>query len=81
MNLDMIQSGIGSNSCGPEPEEEYELHPHAFRFAFAVSPWRGEDDAIAHARSVFGVRTAAIGERYRFEYDPTKNRENFDCRI
>ena len=22
-----------------------------------------------------------LGERYRFEYDPTKNRENFDCRI
>ncbi|MBR5870120.1 MAG: hypothetical protein IKZ09_03715, partial [Clostridia bacterium] len=79
--LDYAVRGLGSNSCGPEPEEEYELHPHAFRFAFAVSPWRGENDAIAHARTVFGARTAALGERYRFEYDPTKNRENFDCRI
>ena len=79
--LDYAVRGLGSNSCGPEPEEEYELHPHAFRFAFAVSPWRGEDDALNHARSVFGQRTAALGERYKFEYDPQKNRENFDCRI
>lgn len=79
--LDYAVRGLGSNSCGPEPEEEYELHPHAFRFVFAVSPWRGEEDALCHARSVFGERTAALGERYRFAYDPDKNRENFDCRI
>ncbi|MBE6658579.1 MAG: hypothetical protein E7604_09065 [Ruminococcaceae bacterium] len=79
--LDYAVRGLGSNSCGPEPEEEYELHPHAFRFAFAVSPWRGEDDALLHARSVFGQRSAALGERYKFEFDPQKNRENFDCRI
>ena len=79
--LDYAVRGLGSNSCGPEPEEEYELHPHAFRFAFAVSPWRGEDDALCHARAVFGARTEKLGERYKFEYDPTKNRENFDCRI
>lgn len=79
--LDYAVRGLGSNSCGPEPEEEYELHPHAFRFAFAVSPWRGEDDALCHARSAFGARTKKLGERYRFEYDPQKNRENFDCRI
>ncbi len=79
--LDYAVRGLGSNSCGPEPEEEYELHPHAFRFAFAVSPWRGEDDATAHARSFFGARTEKRGERYKFEYDPQKNRENFDCRI
>ena len=79
--LDYAVRGLGSNSCGPEPEEEYELHPHAFRFAFAVSPWRGEDDALNHARSVFGARTARLSERYKFEYDPERNRENFDCRI
>ena len=79
--LDYAVRGLGSNSCGPEPEEAYELHPHAFRFVFALSPYHGEEDALARIRRDYGTESAALSERYHFDYEPTRNRENFDCRI
>ena len=79
--LDYRVRGLGSNSCGPEPEEQYELHPHAFTFAFSVSPYRGEEDARSRIRRDYGLLTKQNGERYRFAFDPDKNRENFDCRV
>lgn len=79
--LDYAVRGLGSRSCGPEPEPEYELHPHAFTFAFTVSPYAGEEDALAHVRRDYGVRSEARSEAYRFpEENVVKRRENFDCR-
>ncbi|HEX3027186.1 MAG TPA: glycoside hydrolase family 2 TIM barrel-domain containing protein [Clostridia bacterium] len=36
--IDYKQSGIGSNSCGPELLEQYRLHENQFSFHFEVSP-------------------------------------------
>ncbi len=78
--LDYAVRGLGSNSCGPEPEEQYELRPHAFRFAFAVSPWCGEDDALRHARSVFGMHSERLSDTFKFDMAQDRVRQNFDCR-
>ena len=37
--LDYIQSGIGSNSCGPELAEEYRLDKEAFEFECFIKPY------------------------------------------
>lgn len=79
--IDYAVRGLGSNSCGPEPEEAYELHPHAFRFVFTLSPYKDEADAVARVRHSYGEGSAALSGQYKFEYEPTRNRENFDCRI
>ncbi len=36
--LDYRQSGIGSNSCGPELLEKYRLNDESFTFRFAIKP-------------------------------------------
>ena len=36
--LDYCQSGIGSNSCGPELREEYRLNEENFTFAIRLKP-------------------------------------------
>lgn len=36
LNLDLVQHGLGSGSCGPEPWEQHRLHPRDFRLAFRV---------------------------------------------
>lgn len=40
VSIDYKQSGIGSNSCGPELAEEYRLSEKKFSFAFTVRPTR-----------------------------------------
>lgn len=37
-SLDYRQSGIGSNSCGPELAEAYRLGEKTFTFAVSISP-------------------------------------------
>lgn len=36
--LDYLQSGVGSNSCGPALKEKYQLNETAFRFDFLLEP-------------------------------------------
>ena len=36
--IDYKQSGIGSNSCGPELLEEYRLDDATFDFRFTITP-------------------------------------------
>ena len=38
VNVDYRQSGIGSNSCGPELDAPYRLQEKAFSFAFRLQP-------------------------------------------
>ncbi|RSX50825.1 beta-galactosidase Bbg1 [Bifidobacterium goeldii] len=38
VNVDYMQSGIGSNSCGPKLHEEYRLDAESFEFAVAFKP-------------------------------------------
>lgn len=38
--LDWAQSGIGSNSCGPELQEQYRFNPSEFRFSLTLRPIR-----------------------------------------
>ena len=40
VSIDYKQSGIGSNSCGPQLAEEYRLKEKKFGFAFTVKPTR-----------------------------------------
>lgn len=40
VSIDYKQSGIGSNSCGPELAEEYRLSEKKFSFVFTVKPTR-----------------------------------------
>ena len=40
VNVDYKQSGIGSNSCGPELHEDYRLNERHFEFEFTVKPVR-----------------------------------------
>lgn len=37
-NLDLAQTGLGSNSCGPRALAPYELKPQSFRFAITLTP-------------------------------------------
>jgi beta-galactosidase/evolved beta-galactosidase subunit alpha len=38
LNLDLAQTGLGSNSCGPGPLPEYELRPGPFEFRLRLRP-------------------------------------------
>jgi beta-galactosidase/evolved beta-galactosidase subunit alpha len=38
LNLDLAQTGLGSNSCGPRALPHYELQPRAFACAFRLAP-------------------------------------------
>ena len=40
LNLDLAQTGLGSNSCGPAALPQYELQPQKFRFALKFAPMR-----------------------------------------
>lgn len=44
VHLDYMQSGIGSNSCGPELPEAFRLKETSFRFAIRLLPDRRNDD-------------------------------------
>ena len=37
--LDYAQSGVGSNSCGPELKEEYRIDEKEFNFSFVLTPY------------------------------------------
>jgi len=37
LNLDLAQTGLGSNSCGPRALAQYELKPQPFRFAVTLT--------------------------------------------
>lgn len=39
LNIDYIQHGIGSNSCGPAPLKEHSLKPHDFNFSIKIKPY------------------------------------------
>ena len=38
LNLDLEQTGLGSNSCGPRAWPEYELKPQPFVFDIRLRP-------------------------------------------
>ncbi|MEI6971838.1 MAG: glycoside hydrolase family 2 TIM barrel-domain containing protein [bacterium] len=38
LNIDMMQTGLGSNSCGPGALPKYELRPRSFSFALTLAP-------------------------------------------
>jgi beta-galactosidase/evolved beta-galactosidase subunit alpha len=38
LNLDLAQTGLGSNSCGPRALPQYELKPQPFRFVVTLKP-------------------------------------------
>jgi beta-galactosidase/evolved beta-galactosidase subunit alpha len=38
LNLDLAQTGLGSNSCGPRALPQYELQPQPFRFGVTLTP-------------------------------------------
>ena len=42
LRVDYKDSGIGSNSCGPDLEEKYRLSEKQIHFAFSVCPIQGE---------------------------------------
>jgi len=44
LNLDLAQTGLGSNSCGPRAWPEYELKPQPFAFDIRLRPIRLERD-------------------------------------
>jgi beta-galactosidase/evolved beta-galactosidase subunit alpha len=49
--LDLAQTGLGSNSCGPRALPPYELKPREFSFAMRLRPiYLGADDPQALAR-------------------------------
>ncbi len=39
VNIDYRQSGIGSNSCGPELKKEYRIDEKKFDWSFRLRPW------------------------------------------
>jgi beta-galactosidase/evolved beta-galactosidase subunit alpha len=39
LNLDLAQTGLGSNSCGPRALPQYELQPQPFRFEVTLQAW------------------------------------------
>ena len=43
VNVDFMQSGIGSNSCGPELDPAYRLTDTAISFAYRLLPVRTGD--------------------------------------
>ncbi len=52
--VDYRQSGIGSNSCGPELAEEYRLSEKSFRFSFRILPSVAADvDGFEEMRRTF----------------------------
>lgn len=42
LNIDYMQHGIGSNSCGPVPLKEHSLKPHDFNFEIKIKPYSSE---------------------------------------
>jgi beta-galactosidase/evolved beta-galactosidase subunit alpha len=38
LNIDLAQTGLGSNSCGPRALPQYELNPQAFRCLIKLAP-------------------------------------------
>ena len=43
VNIDYRQSGVGSNSCGPELDEQYRVQENDFSFAFRLLPVQVND--------------------------------------
>ncbi|MBI1336413.1 MAG: DUF4981 domain-containing protein [Phycisphaera sp.] len=53
LNLDMAQTGIGSNSCGPGVFEPFPLRPHNFACEWFLKPIRlGQADPMSMSRSL-----------------------------
>lgn len=44
LNIDWMQCGIGSNSCGPKLAEEYALKESFYQYSFRLMPYGGETD-------------------------------------
>jgi beta-galactosidase len=49
LNLDHLQGGLGSNSCGPGPLAQYLLQPEEFHFTIRLRPFAW-DNGIFDAR-------------------------------
>jgi hypothetical protein len=39
VNIDYMQSGLGSNACGPKPQDKYLLFTNPNRFSFTFAPF------------------------------------------
>ena len=47
LTIDAVQSGLGSNSCGPEPLQAYRLIPEPVRLSLLIKPYgNGLHDAF-----------------------------------
>jgi len=54
VTIDYKQSGIGSNSCGPELFEKYKFNEKEFKCAFRIKPViTSQTDAFEESRIVF----------------------------
>jgi hypothetical protein len=55
LNLDLAQSGLGSESCGPGVLPEYRLEAEAYRYRLRLRPLSGPEESPAElSRQVFG---------------------------
>ena len=53
LNIDLAQTGLGSNACGPLPMEKYKLYPKKREFAYTVKPFsNGSCDLMDSARKL-----------------------------
>lgn len=72
--IDYKMRGLGSHSCGPLPEPPYELAIHPFVFSFVLAANRPESDALALARTDFGVLSGPVASQSADETDITVDR-------
>ncbi len=53
LNIDCVQDGLGSNSCGPQPVEKYKLYPKECEFSYTIKPFtNGLDNAFTKSRNL-----------------------------
>lgn len=55
LNLDHVQDGLGSNSCGPPLDPAYRVVPKVYEFGVGFRLLAAGDDALAVARSARGA--------------------------
>ena len=53
LNIDLAQTGLGSNSCGPLPLEKYKLYPEKREFSYTIKPYtNGSSNFMGSARKL-----------------------------
>jgi beta-galactosidase/beta-glucuronidase len=55
-NLDHLQAGLGSNSCGPGPLAQYQIEPREYAFAVRLRPLLEVSQAMRLSREVLESR-------------------------